>query len=92
MIRFKSGKKSSPLWYGQDSFILNTIRSCLVHPKDKVTKDEQAGVVYQIQCSDCDAASQSTTAAPLQWVTTLTSADTQRSPFSTRRLIGSTGG
>ena len=34
----------------------NTIRSRLVHPKDKVSKDERAGVVYQIQCSDCDAA------------------------------------
>ena len=32
------------------------IRSRLVHPKDKVSKDERAGVVYQIQCSDCDAA------------------------------------
>ena len=34
----------------------NTIQSRLVHPKDKVSKDERAGVVYQIQCSDCDAA------------------------------------
>ena len=34
----------------------NTIWSRLVHPKDKVPKDERAGVVHQIQCSDCDAA------------------------------------
>ena len=34
----------------------NTIRSRLVHPKDKVPEDERAGAVYQIQCSDCDAA------------------------------------
>ena len=27
-----------------------------VNVKDKVSKDEQAGVVYQIQCTDCDAA------------------------------------
>lgn len=33
----------------------NTIRSHLVHPKDKVPKDERTGVVYQIQCGDCDA-------------------------------------
>ena len=32
----------------------NTIRSRLLHPKDKVPKDEKAGLVYQIQCSDCD--------------------------------------
>ena len=32
----------------------NTIRSRLVHPKDKVNKVDRAGVVYHIQCSDCN--------------------------------------
>ena len=33
----------------------NTIRQRLVHPKDKVDKMEQSGVVYKIQCNDCDS-------------------------------------
>ena len=33
----------------------NTIRSRLVHPKDKITNEEKAGVVYHIKCGDCDA-------------------------------------
>ena len=33
----------------------NTIRQKLVHPKDKLDKMEQAGVVYKIQCNDCQA-------------------------------------
>ena len=33
----------------------NTIRQKLVHPKDKVDKLEQAGVVYKISCNDCPA-------------------------------------
>ncbi len=33
----------------------NMLRSHLVHPKDKVPKELKTGVVYQIQCSDCDA-------------------------------------
>ncbi len=32
----------------------NTIRIKSVHPRGKVTKDKQAGVVYIIKCSDCD--------------------------------------
>ena len=31
----------------------NTIRSRLVHPKDKLGTLEQAGVVYKIACNDC---------------------------------------
>ena len=34
----------------------NTLRGRLVHPKDKVPKDEKAGVVYQIKCGNCEAA------------------------------------
>ncbi len=33
----------------------NSIRSRLVHPKDKVTNNEKAGLVYHIKCGDCDA-------------------------------------
>ena len=33
----------------------NTIRSRLVHPKDKITKEEKAGLVYHVKCGDCDA-------------------------------------
>ena len=33
----------------------NTIRSRLVHPKDKITKEEMAGVVYHIKCGECDS-------------------------------------
>ena len=33
----------------------NTIRQRLVHPKDKLDKMDQAGVVYKIQCKDCPA-------------------------------------
>ena len=32
----------------------NTIRSHLVHPKDKTNKIDQSGVIYQIECQDCD--------------------------------------
>ena len=32
----------------------NTIRSKLVYSKDKVHKNERAGMVYKIKCSDCD--------------------------------------
>ena len=32
----------------------NTIRSRLVHPKDKLDKLDQAGVVYKIECKECD--------------------------------------
>ena len=33
----------------------NTLRSRLVHPKDKVDKDDKAGLVYHVKCGDCDA-------------------------------------
>ena len=33
----------------------NTIRSHLVHPKDRVMKEEKAGVVYHIKCSNCES-------------------------------------
>ena len=33
----------------------NTIRGRLVHPKDKLDRLEQAGVVYKIACNDCTA-------------------------------------
>ena len=33
----------------------NTIRGHLVHPKDKIDKEEQAGVVYKINCGSCEA-------------------------------------
>ena len=32
----------------------NTIRSRLVHPKDKIDTLDQAGAVYQIGCDDCE--------------------------------------
>ncbi len=33
----------------------NTLRIQLVHPKDKVKPEEKAGVVYKIECADCEA-------------------------------------
>ena len=33
----------------------NTLRSRLVHPKDKVTNDEKAGLVYHVKCGDCSS-------------------------------------
>ena len=33
----------------------NTIRSQLVHPKDKVERDDKCGTVYHIKCDNCDA-------------------------------------
>ena len=33
----------------------NSIRSRLVHPKDKIPMEEKAGLVYMIQCGDCNA-------------------------------------
>ena len=33
----------------------NTIRSRLVHPKDKIDKLDKCGLVYKIDCEDCDA-------------------------------------
>ena len=33
----------------------DTIRGHLVHPKDKITKGDKAGVVYHIKCDNCDS-------------------------------------
>lgn len=33
----------------------NTLRSRLVHPKDKVEYKEKVNTVYRLQCNDCDA-------------------------------------
>ena len=33
----------------------NTIRSMLVHPKDKTPDSNKCGVIYEISCQDCDA-------------------------------------
>ncbi len=33
----------------------NTIRACLVRPKDRLSMEEQAGLVYSIKCVDCPA-------------------------------------
>ena len=32
---------------------INTLRSILVHPKDKTPKEQQAGTVYHIPCKSC---------------------------------------
>ena len=32
---------------------INTLRHLIVHPKDPIPKEDKAGVVYQIPCSDC---------------------------------------
>ena len=32
---------------------INTLRQLIVHPKDPIPKEDKAGVVYQIPCSDC---------------------------------------
>jgi hypothetical protein len=34
---------------------INTIRSFLVHPKDKIADAKKCGVVYQVNCANCDA-------------------------------------
>ena len=33
----------------------NTLRGQLVHPKDKIAKEDKAGVVYHIQCPECNS-------------------------------------
>ena len=32
---------------------INTLKQLIVHPKDPIPKEDKAGVVYQIPCSDC---------------------------------------
>ena len=34
--------------------LINTLRSLLVHPKDRTAKAAKCGVVYDIQCPECD--------------------------------------
>jgi hypothetical protein len=43
--------------YGVSSYHkpFNTLRSLLVHPKDKTLKQQQCGVVYHIKCGSCEA-------------------------------------
>ena len=33
----------------------NTLRGRLVHPKDKVPKEDKSGVVYHITCGECES-------------------------------------
>ncbi len=33
---------------------LRTCRNMLVHPKDKIDKEERCGVVYRIPCRNCE--------------------------------------
>ena len=85
----------------------NTIRSSVVNPKDEIPKEERSGVVYNIQCSDCDAiyigetgasekGSRNTTAAPHLWANTQKHIDIpspkKMSPCYTKSRTGSAGG
>ena len=44
---------------------INTIRSILVHPKDKTPKDQQTGTIYHIPCQTCTSTYIGETARPL---------------------------
>ena len=44
----------------------NTLRSILVHPKDKTPDHKKCGVVYEIECSECTAQYVSETARTLE--------------------------
>ena len=32
----------------------STLRKALVHPKDKIQKEDKCGVVYRVPCKNCD--------------------------------------
>ena len=46
---------------------VNTIRQQLVHPKDPTPMEKKCGVVYKIQCGDCEEAYIGETARPFGW-------------------------